>query len=89
MTDVPVTRTACAQTAVGLNTRISPSSAGAGEFVTEGTEHPECTPDAERAPVSSGALCCNPLEGLKVVGGRREDRTPDLRIANAALSQLS
>ena len=27
--------------------------------------------------------------GAKVVGGDEEDRTPDLRIANAALSQLS
>ena len=26
---------------------------------------------------------------LDKFGGRREDRTPDLRIANAALSQLS
>src|SRR4029450_1991460 len=26
---------------------------------------------------------------LGKVGGRREDRTPDLRVANAALSQLS
>jgi len=26
---------------------------------------------------------------LGKVGGRQEDRTPDLRIANAALSQLS
>jgi len=26
---------------------------------------------------------------LKEIGGRREDRTPDLCIANAALSQLS
>ena len=26
---------------------------------------------------------------LKEIGGRREDRTPDLRVANAALSQLS
>ena len=28
-------------------------------------------------------------DGVKEVGGRQEDRTPDLRIANAALSQLS
>ena len=28
-------------------------------------------------------------ELLGKVGGRREDRTPDLRVANAALSQLS
>jgi hypothetical protein len=26
---------------------------------------------------------------LWVIGGRQEDRTPDLRVANAALSQLS
>jgi len=26
---------------------------------------------------------------LRYFGGRQEDRTPDLRIANAALSQLS
>ena len=26
---------------------------------------------------------------LREIGGRREDRTPDLRVANAALSQLS
>ena len=30
------------------------------------------------------------VDGVKrVVGGEEEDRTPDLRIANAALSQLS
>jgi hypothetical protein len=30
------------------------------------------------------------LDGKKrVIGGEEEDRTPDLRIANAALSQLS
>jgi hypothetical protein len=28
-------------------------------------------------------------EALKFVGGDEEDRTPDLRIANATLSQLS
>jgi hypothetical protein len=28
-------------------------------------------------------------EGKRFVGGEEEDRTPDLRIANAALSQLS
>jgi hypothetical protein len=26
---------------------------------------------------------------LEEIGGRQEDRTPDLRVANAALSQLS
>ncbi len=26
---------------------------------------------------------------IQVIGGEEEDRTPDLRIANAALSQLS
>jgi len=26
---------------------------------------------------------------LRIVGGRQEARTPDLRVANAALSQLS
>ena len=30
-----------------------------------------------------------PAGGLKKSGGDEEDRTPDLRIANAALSQLS
>jgi hypothetical protein len=29
------------------------------------------------------------LKILSEIGGRQEDRTPDLRIANAALSQLS
>ena len=30
------------------------------------------------------------LDGIKrAIGGEEEDRTPDLRIANAALSQLS
>jgi hypothetical protein len=28
-------------------------------------------------------------ELLSEIGGRQEDRTPDLRVANAALSQLS
>ena len=34
------------------------------------------------------ALQCNTLQGL-CPGGEEEDRTPDLCIANAALSQLS
>jgi hypothetical protein len=31
----------------------------------------------------------SPQQGLEFYGGDEEDRTPDLRIANAALSQLS
>ena len=41
--------------------------------------------------ISSGAydLPSGLAELLKEVGGRQEARTPDLRVANAALSQLS
>jgi hypothetical protein len=31
----------------------------------------------------------SPQQALELYGGDEEDRTPDLRIANAALSQLS
>ena len=41
------------------------------------------TSDAPDAALSEGA------DLLGNFGGRREDRTPDLRVANAALSQLS
>ena len=34
-------------------------------------------------------LMRNRLETLVIFGGAEEDRTPDLRIANATLSQLS
>ena len=36
-----------------------------------------------------GLAKANPFIRLKTGGGEEEDRTPDLRIANATLSQLS
>jgi len=47
-------------------------------------EHTVSTQPDDQAPVPSGLA-----ELLKEVGGRQEARTPDLRVANAALSQLS
>ena len=55
--------------------------------------HPGMPPKA-RGPYRAGRLWArnghngNPRAGKKLVDGRR-DRTPGLRIANAALSQLS
>ncbi len=44
----------------------------------------------ESFPESMGRMWAErPEDQPKCIGGRREDRTPDLRIANAALSQLS
>ena len=34
-------------------------------------------------------FCATAMSSLQLAGGEEEDRTPDLRIANAALSQLS
>jgi len=42
---------------------------------------------AGRAPESKKGLVEQGLDAL--IGGDEEDRTPDLRIANATLSQLS
>jgi hypothetical protein len=41
------------------------------------------------SPADGGNVAGEIAELLRKVGGRREDRTRDLRIANAALSQLS
>ena len=50
--------------------------------VTKGSQN-------ENAPESEGSEASEIAQLLKEVGGRREARTRDLRIANAALSQLS
>jgi hypothetical protein len=50
-------------------------------------------PPTKQKPIKKTALrrvIRTALDGNKrAVGGEEEDRTPDLRIANAALSQLS
>src|SRR5688572_23830007 len=52
-----------------------------GRAVLHGTSRGTVDTIADAVPVGDDAG--------REVGGRQEDRTPDLRIANAALSQLS
>ena len=64
---------------------------GEGERVARERVHSTFVLDTRRSQrVDAGT---DPLAELKDFlrksGGRREDRTPDLRVANAALSQLS
>jgi hypothetical protein len=40
-------------------------------------------------PITAQKVRARSPSGPRITGGEEEDRTPDLRIANAALSQLS
>jgi hypothetical protein len=50
-----------------------------------GTDRAHANAIAENDPSTAAEI----VKLLKEIGGRQEDRTPDLRVANAALSQLS
>ena len=58
---------------------------GRGERIQLVTPWSPC----DQEPGQEGPLDAGGCECVRTVGGRREDRTPDLRVANAALSQLS
>jgi hypothetical protein len=55
-----------------------------GVLVEAAKEH-----TASTRPVEADEVPSEIAEILKEFGGRQEARTPDLRVANAALSQLS
>src|SRR5450759_1327586 len=93
--DSIVVRSGCAGTALGGDHGCAPTQEPT-EARCSPAERREprfgftpCTPETPTPDIAVGRQPSKCLILLVLFGGRQEARTPDLRVANAALSQLS